>query len=220
VYTEQNRERHISGLDTSKRAPLALRRSRQLAPRPNRTAEDKDCEDLKARREWWWYLVALVGLPLLFCRMVGVHAESASVAFAACIIRYALGGSRSKSAMTCAISAAVWRNCVSPVRRRTDAWKLMRPARPASRNTASVPAVFIPFSFGYAGRFSFHRRAERLHVARWLMKANDASPAWRFFQKSGSMGDRMVSQGGGRLAHFFTRAEIDRGIVPGSQPAR
>ena len=29
-------------------------------------AEVKDVKDLKARREWWWYLVALVGLPLLF----------------------------------------------------------------------------------------------------------------------------------------------------------
>jgi hypothetical protein len=29
-------------------------------------AEVKDVKDQKARREWWWYLVALVGLPLLF----------------------------------------------------------------------------------------------------------------------------------------------------------
>lgn len=29
-------------------------------------ADVKDVKDQKARREWWWYLVALVGLPLLF----------------------------------------------------------------------------------------------------------------------------------------------------------
>ena len=29
-------------------------------------AEVKDVKDQKGRREWWWYLVALIGLPLLF----------------------------------------------------------------------------------------------------------------------------------------------------------
>jgi hypothetical protein len=34
---------------------------------PGQTGADvKDVKDQKARREWWWYLVALVGLPLLF----------------------------------------------------------------------------------------------------------------------------------------------------------
>ena len=30
------------------------------------TATAIDVKDQKSRREWWWYLIALVGLPLLF----------------------------------------------------------------------------------------------------------------------------------------------------------
>jgi hypothetical protein len=38
-----------------------------VAAAPGQSGADvKDVKDQKARREWWWYLVALIGLPLLF----------------------------------------------------------------------------------------------------------------------------------------------------------
>jgi hypothetical protein len=36
------------------------------APPGESGASVEDVKDQKARREWWWYLVAFVGLPLLF----------------------------------------------------------------------------------------------------------------------------------------------------------
>jgi len=36
------------------------------APPGEPGAQVENVKDQKARREWWWYLTAFVGLPLLF----------------------------------------------------------------------------------------------------------------------------------------------------------